>query len=78
MSMAMDQQNAATQEIARNVLQAADGTEAAATNISNVTAAAGESGAAAAQILESSDGLAAQSTQLNEEVASFLENVRGT
>ena len=47
---AVEEQGAATQEIARNVQQAARDTEVSA-NITGVTQAAGETGAAASQVL---------------------------
>ena len=73
---AVEEQGAATQEIARNVQQAAKGTQDVSTNIGSVTQAAGETGAAATQVLGASDELAKQAEMLRQQVNSFLEKVR--
>ena len=73
---AVEEQGAATQEIARNVQQAAAGTSEVSSNITGVTQAAGETGAAASQVLSSSGELGRQSTLLRSEVDRFLQQVR--
>jgi methyl-accepting chemotaxis protein len=73
---AVEEQGAATQEIARNIEQAATGTREVTVNITGVTRAAGEAGQAAGQVLEASGELMRQSQVLNMEVEKFLENVR--
>lgn len=73
---AVEEQGAATQEIARNVEQAAQGTADVAKNIETVTRAAAESGEAAHNILAASDGLTNQSAILNDQVETFLKEVR--
>ena len=73
---AVEQQGAATQEIVRNVGQAATGTDAVTTNITGVAGAAEQTGTAAHQVLDAASALSRQSVQLNEEVARFLHTVR--
>jgi methyl-accepting chemotaxis protein len=73
---AIEQQGAATQEIARNVQQAAQGTSQVAENISDVSRGAGETGAASNQVLSSAQLLANESAELTREVARFLQTVR--
>jgi methyl-accepting chemotaxis protein len=73
---AVEEQGAATQEIARNVQQAAAGTSEVSTNIVGVTQAAGQTGAASAQVLSTAGELAKQSEVLRGEVNRFLENIR--
>ena len=73
---AVEEQGAATQEIARNVQQAAVGTSEVSTNITGVTQAATQTGAAASQVLSTAGELAKQSERLRAEVDKFLENVR--
>jgi methyl-accepting chemotaxis protein len=69
-------QTMATAEIARNADQAAIGTADVSRTITGVTAAAGETGQAAVQVLESSSELAKQAERLRMEVERFLANVR--
>ncbi|MCF2524959.1 globin-coupled sensor protein [Bradyrhizobium sp. G127] len=73
---AMNQQSSATQEIARNVEQAAQGTRAVSANITGVTVAAGETGQAAGQVLSAASELSEQSETLRAEVDKFLATVR--
>ncbi|HEX2115367.1 MAG TPA: HAMP domain-containing methyl-accepting chemotaxis protein [Alphaproteobacteria bacterium] len=73
---AVEEQGAATQEIARNVQQAAKGTSEVSGNITGVTQAAGETGAAATQVLGASSELAQQSEVLRSQVDRFLATVR--
>ena len=73
---AVEQQGAATQEIARNVSQAARGTQDMSRNIAVVSTAAGQTGAAAGQVLESSGELGLNSEALHREVDQFLREVR--
>ncbi|KQP73746.1 hypothetical protein ASF41_17855 [Methylobacterium sp. Leaf111] len=72
----MEEQGAATQEIVRNVAQAAMGTGAVTANIAGVAGAAEETGAAAAQVLGASSELSRQSEHLSAEVQRFLATVR--
>ena len=73
---AVEQQGAATQEIVRNVAEAADGTGAVTATITSVAAAAEETGAAASQVHASASELSRQSEHLRAEVSRFLDTVR--
>jgi methyl-accepting chemotaxis protein len=73
---AVEEQGAATQEIARNVQQAAQGTTKVATNITDVNRGASETGAASAQVLGSARSLARDSGSLKSEVERFVKMVR--
>jgi methyl-accepting chemotaxis protein len=76
MASAVEQQTAATREIARGVQQAAGGTREVTENISGVSQAAGETGSAATQLLGASGELAQQSSVLKGSVTSFLSRVK--
>jgi methyl-accepting chemotaxis protein len=73
---AMEEQGAATQEIVRNVTQAAQGTQSVTVSIGSVTQAAGETGAASSQVLAAASELSRQSEQLGAEVSNFLATVQ--
>jgi methyl-accepting chemotaxis protein len=73
---AVEEQGAATQEIARNVQQAAAGTGEVSANITGVTKAAEESGRAATQLNKAATNLGTQSAALREAVNGFLAHVR--
>jgi methyl-accepting chemotaxis protein len=73
---AIEEQGAATQEISRNVQQAANGTQQVSANISDVERGAQDTGAASAQVLSSAKSLAGDSNRLKREVGNFLESVR--
>jgi methyl-accepting chemotaxis protein len=73
---AAEQQQAAAQEIARNVSEAARGTGEVSESIAEVQRAAGHTGAAAAQVLASAGELSRNATSLGHEVQGFLEGVR--
>lgn len=73
---AVDQQGTATQEIARNVQHAAQGTQAVTTGIVAVQREAGSTGAAAAEVLGAADRLGRYAGELEREVAVFLEGVK--
>ncbi|MBQ0819176.1 methyl-accepting chemotaxis protein, partial [Microvirga sp. HBU67558] len=72
----MEEQGAATAEIARNVQEAARGTEQVTGNIVGVQHAAQENGAAASQVLGVAQELARHSEDLGREVSSFLHDVK--
>lgn len=72
----VEQQGAATQEISRNVQFAAGGAEDVTHNIAGVKDAAGETGAAAAQVQMSASTLAHHSGLLRKELDHFLNGVR--
>lgn len=73
---AIEEQSASTDEITRSAGEASSGTQEVTGNISNVTKAAQETGASANHMLDQSNNLAAQSQDLNEQVALFLNSVR--
>jgi methyl-accepting chemotaxis protein len=73
---AVEEQSAATGEIARNVQQAALGTREIAQTIIGVTQAASETGAAAGQVLESTQSLGRETNDLKNAVGGFLAGVR--
>ncbi|HWA45806.1 MAG TPA: methyl-accepting chemotaxis protein [Hypericibacter adhaerens] len=73
---AVEEQGAATQEIARNVQQAAAGTSEVSSNIGGVTQAASQTGAASAQVLSTAGELAKQAEVLRGEVDGFLNKIR--
>jgi len=75
-SAAVEEQGAATKEIARNVEQAAAGTGEVSSNISGVTHAAESAGASAGQVLSAANELAQQSKNLKTEVDKFIQQVR--
>jgi methyl-accepting chemotaxis protein len=70
---AVEQQGVSTQEIARNVQQAARGTQDVNQNIESVSKAAGETGAAANQVLTASQEMSRQAEGLRGEVDKFLQ-----
>jgi methyl-accepting chemotaxis protein len=71
-------QDAATQEIARNVQEAAGGTSLVSQKIGTVTQAAGHVGDAAAGVLGSATDLSRQSALLQSEIAKFLGTIRAS
>jgi methyl-accepting chemotaxis protein len=73
---AVEEQGAATQEIARNVSEAAKGTAMVASNITDVNRGAGETGSASSQVLSSAKALSSESNHLKLEVDKFLSTVR--
>ena len=73
---AVEEQNAATQEIARNVEQAATGTQEVTSNILGVNQAVDKTGVVSTQVLSAAQDLAQQSTNLRSEVDSFLSEMR--
>ena len=73
---AVDEQGGATQEIVRNVSAAAAGTDAVTGTIGGVAETAGETGAAATQVLGAASELSRQSEHLRAEVGRFLATVR--
>jgi len=75
-SVAVDQQGAATREIARNVQEAAQGTGQVSSNISGVNQAADKTGSAASRVLSSAEQLSGQAATLRADVDRFLANIR--
>ena len=73
---AIEEQGAATQEIARNIQQAAIGTTQVATSIADVNRGAGDTGSASSQVLSSAQLLSNENKRLKAEVIKFLATVR--
>ncbi len=73
---AVEEQGAATREIARNIQHAAGGTTEVSGNIAGVSAASAEAGAAAAEVLNASAALRREAEGLRAEVDAFLSNIR--
>ena len=73
---AVEEQGAATQEISRNVQQAANGTQQVSSNIADVQRGASETGSASAQVLGAAKSLSGESDRLKREVGKFLSSVR--
>jgi methyl-accepting chemotaxis protein len=73
---AVEQQGAATQEIARNVSQAAKGTADVNANIAGVNNAAQQTGSAASAVLTFANQLTKSSETLRTHVGTFLREVR--
>ncbi len=72
----VDQQGAATHEIARNVQEAAEGTGTVTSTIAMVTGAATETGQSARSLLGASGELRSQSDRLSAQVSQFLGVIR--
>jgi methyl-accepting chemotaxis protein len=73
---AVEEQGAATKEIARNVQQAAQGTSQVATNIAEVNRGASETGSASTQVFNSARSLSKESAHLKAEVQKILQTIR--
>jgi methyl-accepting chemotaxis protein len=73
---AVEEQNAATNEISRNAQEVAGGTAKVAANISQVSHGANDTGSASAQVLSSAQSLSGESNRLKLEVGKFLDTVR--
>ena len=73
---AVEEQDAATREIASNVQKAAQGTQEVSENIESVSQAAGDAGRSAGQLLETASEMSKQSEALRGEVDSFLNQIR--
>jgi methyl-accepting chemotaxis protein len=73
---AVEEQGAATQEISRNVQQAAQGTQQVSSNITDVQRGASETGSASSQVLSAAQSLSRDSDRLKREVGKFLNTVR--
>jgi methyl-accepting chemotaxis protein len=73
---AVEEQGAATSEIARNVEQAANGTAAVTDQVGSVRTVAGETDAGAEATLTAASALQEQARALKKGVAEFLQTVR--
>jgi methyl-accepting chemotaxis protein len=75
---AVEEQGAATQEISRNVQQAAQGTQQVSSNITDVQRGTSETGSASSQVFSAAQSLSRDSNRLKLEVGKFLNTVRTT
>lgn len=73
---AVEEQGAATREIARNIQHAAGGTSEVSSNIVGVSTASAEAGAAASEVLSASDALRREADMLRGEIDAFLNDIR--
>jgi methyl-accepting chemotaxis protein len=73
---AVEEQGAATHEIARTVQEAAHSSRQVTSNIVGVNQAAGETGKAANQVLDSAEALRGQADTLRANVDGFIAKVR--
>ena len=73
---AIEEQNAATQEIGRNAREASEGTRQVSGAIAGVTQAAAEAGQGASDVLSAASELSRQADTLSKEVGAFIDRVR--
>jgi methyl-accepting chemotaxis protein len=73
---AVEEQGAATQEISRNVQNAAQGTHEVSSNVADVQHGATETGTASAKVLSAAQSLSVDSDRLKLELDRFLLTVR--
>lgn len=73
---AVEEQGVATAEIARNVQEAARGTQDVSSNISGVSQAAAETKLTAHRLLQASDELSTQAVALRSEIEAFFSAIR--
>jgi methyl-accepting chemotaxis protein len=75
---AVNAQGAATQEIAHNIAQAAQGAAQVTLNITDVNRDAGETGTASMKVLQAAQFLSGESRKLDLEVKNFINTVRAS
>lgn len=73
---AVEEQSAATSEIARNTQEASVGTQEVSTSIVDVQLASQETGTAATQVLTAATDMSKETERLKQEVEAFLKTVR--
>lgn len=73
---AVEEQGAATQEIARNVQEASSGTAQVSSNIAGITVAARKTGASASEVNDASLRIGGEVETLRSEVAKFLDGIK--
>ena len=74
-AVAVEEQAAATNEIARSVGEAARGTQNAAGNMRQLRATVGETDQSAAQVHHAASDMSVQTKLLNETIQQFLDRV---
>ncbi|MEP0070992.1 methyl-accepting chemotaxis protein [Pyruvatibacter sp.] len=77
-AVAIEEQTAATGEIARNAQQAASGTHEVSSSVQGVSEASQQASAASTQLLASSNSLAEQGDTLRERMDTFIQKVRAS
>ncbi|SMH62813.1 Methyl-accepting chemotaxis protein [Azospirillum lipoferum] len=75
-AISVEQQGAATRDIARNIQEAASGAGSLSSHSAILTDAVSETGSAAGRVLHAADELSAQSNHLRREVVRFLDEIR--
>lgn len=73
---AVEEQGSATEEIARNVLQAAEGASAVSANIANLSLSATETDQASTNVMHAAQDLTQQSVTLQQGVQNFIKTIR--
>jgi methyl-accepting chemotaxis protein len=73
---AVEEQGAATTEIARNVQEASSGTKEVSSSIVTVSEAAQKTGHIAGEALSAASALAGEATRLRQEVETFVSGMR--
>ena len=73
---AVEQQGAATREIARNIQHASAGTTEVSSNIVGVSEASADAGSAAEQVLAASGALRRDADDLRDGIHAFLADIR--
>ena len=73
---AIEEQQAATDEIARNVQEAAQGTQEVTKNIADVDRAANDSGKTSEEVNSAAEELSSRSETLQQDIVDFLEKVK--
>lgn len=77
-AIAIEEQTAATGEIARNAQQAASGTHEVSSSVQGVSEASQQASAASTELLASSNSLAEQGDTLRERMGTFIQQVRAS
>jgi methyl-accepting chemotaxis protein len=75
---AMKEQGDATTEISQNIQEAATGTRDVTENITNVTQASQETGAASTQVKSAAENMSSQAGELQNQIDSFITQVRAS
>lgn len=75
-SAAIEEQNAATQEIGRNIAEASAGTKNVSSTIGGVSQSAAETGSGAAELLSATQELSRQAVDLSGQVRKFIDGIR--
>ncbi|MEQ8747547.1 methyl-accepting chemotaxis protein [Pyruvatibacter sp.] len=75
-AIAIEEQTAATNEIASNAQQAAAGTQEVSSSVQGVSEASQQASAASTQLLASSNALAEQGDALRDRMSAFIQQVR--